>query len=360
VAQDDPARAVAILRRVSDRYWRYDWLREPAPTAGHPRRHADAMIDLTARVLLKAEMDDFVAAVQFHKLAVAAARVNPRRAEKVVDWITNTDVQVRTLIAMAEEIASADGVSAAVWLSEALTRAGRSRELQSQIGAAAIEVHPPLSRHARHLIVERVRPGAPAHELIDFARCLAPIDPLHAEQLLARALQEGSADVVTTAGVLVDIAEAFSSGDPDRALRTLDDVEIPFGSHADRVRLRAATVLVRIAAALAVWDAGKATGVLQRAQRELHAIRSKDLEAPLAEAWRALADVLVQLDPAVAGRLAAQLKDLNQDELLAALATVDPAGAERIARAITDRTRRNEALAALAISLVSSAGSTPT
>ncbi|MDQ3789324.1 MAG: hypothetical protein M3422_19020 [Actinomycetota bacterium] len=350
IAAADPQRAAAILPQLTHDYWTLlsFWSEKVAEAARVHPRFAIALIDTATPVVLGAAKGERSDDYRLMALAIAAVSVDPHRSGRIAAMISWQENQVRALTEMAK--ATTDHLQARRWLAAAEKAAGNSHSLLGIVAAAAMNIDPTLSRRARGRIVDAIGSANSARGLVDLAKCLAAVDPVQALQLVGRAGADADDFSLQFAikWVLVNAARSFLATDPAAALRTIDDVKIPSGLEYGQLRFSAAEVLVEIAKGLAVWDPERAKGVLNRAQLELRAISSRGGSAHR-KVWSDLAEVLVQVDPALCGRLAAQLDDFAQDELLSALTTVDPPAAERVARSVTDPSRREKALATVAI-----------
>jgi hypothetical protein len=350
VAAADPQRAAAVLRQLTHDYWTHlsFWSERVAEAASVHPQFAIALIDTATPVVLGAAKGERYNDSRLVNLAIAAALVDPHRSGRIAAMISWQENQVSALTEMAK--ATTSHFQALRWLAAAEKAAGNSHSLLGIVAAAAMNFDPTLSRQARERIVDNIGSANSARDLVDLAKCLAAADPVQALQLVGRAGADADDFSLQFAikWVLVNAARSFLSTDPAAALRTIDDLNIPSGLEYGQMRFKAAEVLVEIAKWLAVWDPERAKGVLNRAQLELRATSSRGGNAHR-RVWSGLAEVLVQVDPVLCGRLAAQLVDFAQDELLSALTTVDPAATERVARSITDRSRREKALATVAI-----------
>ncbi|MGW4064212.1 hypothetical protein ACWEGE_38390 [Amycolatopsis sp. NPDC004747] len=350
VAATDPARAARTLSRLSPDYWIHTsfWSEKVADAARVHPQFALALIDTAAPALADSTHKHYN---DYHlkDLAVAAAPVDPHRADRIAAMISSPRNQVAALTEMAEK--KPDYVLARRWLATAEKAAGNSPRLLGVVATAALNLDPTLSRRARRRIVDGISPEACAQDLVERAKCLAPTDPVHALDL-ARGAGADTEDFEVQFAVKwvhVYAAKAFLANDPTAALRTMNDLTIPSGMEYGTMRFEAAKVLVKIARGLAVWEPEQAKGVANRAQRELR-IASSGAGTEVRRVWRDLAELLTQVDPALCGRLAAQLVDFAQDEVLSVLTPVDPAAAERVAWSVIDRDRRESALTAVAMS----------
>lgn len=350
VAAADPVRAARTLGRISPDHWIHTsfWPEKVADAARVHPQFALALIDAATPALADTTHKGYR---DYHlkDLAVAAAPVDPYRADRVAAMISSPRHQVAALTEMAEK--TSNYVLALRWLATAEKVAGKSPKLLGVVATAALNLDPTLSRRARGRIVDGIGSLTSAHDLAETAKYLAPADPIRALDLARRAgADTGDFEVqFAIKWVHVYAAQAFLTTDPAASLRTMDELAIPSGMEYGTMRFEAAKVLVKIAEGLAVWEPEQAKGVVNRAQQELRA-SSSGAGPDVRKAWRDLAEVLAQVDPGLCGRLAAQLVDFAQDEVLSVLTPVDPAAAERVAWSVTDRDRRQSALTAVATS----------
>ncbi|NKE58890.1 hypothetical protein FXN61_19580 [Lentzea sp. PSKA42] len=163
--------------------------------------YATAMIDAAAEALW-GDGD-------LQALAIAAAGVDPRRADRVRVRIVDPWHQAEALAGMATEVDNREW--ARRWLVRAITHASGSNTLLAVVAKAAAGVDRELSFRASRLVAENLSDGEhySRFALIESALCLAASDPVRAEQLVDEARRDAP-DFLTghVADVLIDIASA--------------------------------------------------------------------------------------------------------------------------------------------------------
>lgn len=335
VATIDLRRAIEVLKKVSTAYWTSNHISpdEFVNAAGFHRDYALTVFDHYFRALRSFgnEVDP-----RRQDLAIAVAGLDIYRADSVAFRITTATPRVSALTGMARKAAATDRDQAQIWLMEAMDVAlaqaaistqwwWQSKDLLGEVAAAAADLDAVLRRQAVRLITDEMNDQRPAAEVWRFADILKQADPVRAEQLAKRAFAMDH-DLEHARRLFHAIADSCAESDPVKALRTLDLVEID--PDDDWQRIAHAELLIKIATNLAVWDPAEAKTVLNRAQRELRAIRSASYSGR--QAWESLATALVQLDPGVLERLATQMS--GKDDVLAAMAVgVVKASASRTA-----------------------------
>ncbi|MGW6931730.1 hypothetical protein ACWGE0_16885 [Lentzea sp. NPDC054927] len=320
VAAVDLDRAIAILRKISAGYWTSDYILSAELKDVTNRDYALVLFDHYFQAL---RVSDAKLDAKRRNLAIAAAAVDLYRAEAIAARITDLGHRVAALTAMAKEIATTNRGQALQWLDDAMRvadshRAGNgnspeSYRLLGEVATASANLDPELSRRAARLIIDATSKQRAPDDWCVFAGLLADADPAMAVQLVDQVLAQGKRYESRAEAVLLRAARSLSDIDPAAALKTLDRVVIR--PDDDWRRVDVVEVLIKIATNLAIWDPADAKAVLNRAQRELRAVRP---DAYPYQAWQGLAAALVRLDPGVLERLAAQMT--GNDEVLRAMA----------------------------------------
>ncbi|MFD9700463.1 hypothetical protein [Lentzea sp. NPDC059081] len=315
VATFDPNHASRILDKISATHWTSDDL---SPTvfdeaAATGRGYTLELFDRYFRAVRDRQLDLDERRME---LAISIVSTDLYRADAIASRISRTHDRVTALCEMAKKIATTNGEQAKFWLGEAryeATTAGgvAKNQLLGEVAAAAVDVDTALGNEITRLITDEITDDLSADELYWFAGCLRATDPPLAEQLVVRALAMDH-DHRYAQHHFLHIAEAQAK-DSAKALATLDRVQP--GPDDVEVRVDVATILIKIAAGLAIWNPAEATAVLHRAQRELSTVGPASLAVA---AWASLAAELVQLDPELLEKLAARLS--GQDAALAAIA----------------------------------------
>ncbi|MDX8031507.1 hypothetical protein SK803_14875 [Lentzea sp. BCCO 10_0856] len=316
LATVDLDRAIATLRKVSADYWASACI-SSGDFQSLNRDYALVLFDHHYRAL---RVSDSNLDHQRENLAVAAAAVDLYRAEAIAARICKPAQRVAALTSMAQQIAATDRGQALRWLEDAMLAADADRasspqsyELLGVISGASANLDPALSRRTARIVFDAASEHRALGDLINFANWLAEADPAMALQLIDRVLARGKAYTSSAETTLLRVARSFAEIDPATAMKTLDRVEIE--PDDDWRRIEVVHILIKIATNLAIWDPADAKAVLNRAQRELRAVRPG---AYPYQAWQGLAAALVRLDPSVLERLAGQMS--GQDDVVSAMA----------------------------------------
>ncbi|WP_156213139.1 hypothetical protein [Lentzea aerocolonigenes] len=309
MAAVDVPHAIDIVRDISSHEWSYGYVSSERleEATAVSRDYGFALFDHYYRARRTGDGQD----LDRKSLAIAVAGTDLYCAEAVTARIHSDSIRVDALCEMTKEVT--DREQAEFWLQDATEIAKRAgtRKVLGVVAAAAVKLDPALSRQLTQQVID----GASAMDLLYFADSLAATDPAQAEQIVVRAL---AMDVSHTTAWFrfMRVAKAFAEFDPARALRTLNSIEIR--REEDSARIETAEILVKIATGMAVWDAGDAKAVLNRAQQELRPVAPSPYSRANA-VWRDLAETLARIDPNVVQHLAGQLS--GQDHALKAMAT---------------------------------------
>ncbi|MET9628807.1 hypothetical protein ABZX92_15215 [Lentzea sp. NPDC006480] len=310
IAAVDAPNAIGILQDISPDDWAHghvssEWIKRAITVS---RDYGFALFDHYFR---GRRTGDDSQDLSRKSLAIAVAGTDLYRAEAVTARIHSGSIRVDALCEMTKEVA--DREQAEFWLQDATEIAKRlnTRKVLGVVAAAAVKLDPALSRQ----LTQQVTDGASAMDLLFFADSLAAVDPAQAEQIVVRSLAMNQSHTAAWFRFM-RVAKAFAEFDPARALRTLNLIEIH--RDEDHARIETAEILVKIATGMAVWDAGDAKAVLNRAQQELRLVASGPYSDDANAVWRDLAETLARIDPNVVRHLAGQLS--GQDHALKAMA----------------------------------------
>jgi hypothetical protein len=265
----------------------------------------------------------------------ALAVVDPDRAERTVHFISGPTWKARALAYLALGLA-ATNPDRAERLAEAIINESVQSWTLAGIAEALVTVDP---RRAERIVRSISDEEARARALAGLAAVVASIDPESAVWIIADA--EGMAEHLgkRKKGVLVDIAIALATIDPNRAecmARSMD---------SDDSQVAA---LSGIAGILASKDAESANRLIAEASGLVPCIESYLQDSALDH----IAEALTIIDPDRAERMIQEITEddpwnLRLVKFVRVLAATDPDRAERVARSIARTRGRMEALIAI-------------
>jgi uncharacterized protein YmfQ (DUF2313 family) len=323
MAKVDPADAERLARSITDNlYQQAEALAEIAKVMS-TRDPGRAMVLLTdAERVARTRTGRFYPSYHARALGIIAkvmAEVDPAGAERLARTISAPRHEVDALLGIAKVVRARDPAKAGALLADAerLARTTSEPRLQAEV-------------------------------LTEMVKVMGTRNPAAAEELLPGAERVARTITITGPGYEVDalmgIAGAMAEVNPAAAERLASTITDPF------LRPRA---LLEIAKVIRTRDPAKAGELLADAERLARTTRHPDQDRALEIIAVATAAAMAKADPAGAERLARTITNPRlQAEALAeitkAIRAADPVGAERLARTISDPRHEADALLGIA------------
>jgi hypothetical protein len=349
MAAADPAGAEHLARTIAD-----------------PRLQADALIEIAKAIRTRepAQADELLADAErlarnfggweLIRTAKAMAPADPARAERLARAITDRSLRPRALAGIADALYTRDPDRAGVLLADAERLARtidfpyRQAEVLAEIAKTMAKMDPAGAERLARSIND---PRHEADALAEVAKVMTTADPARAVAMLTGAERLArTANPLDHGRALGTIAKAMAEADPAGAERLARSINDP---------RHEADALMEIAKVVHMRDSAKAEELLADAERLARTTSELRLQA---EVLTETINVMGTRNPAAADDLLPGAERLARtitithpnyagDALVGiarAMAELNPAAAERLARAITDPLLRPRALMEIA------------